>query len=153
MFVQAASTIHAGEPGERQSRRAARRTHQPVRRRSRLAGKDDRLFWRPTSSREVWQIVKAAERYDEAARGVGERNGPLGHVALEILRLFARTVHYRTGRLDPSYAYICRQINRSKDAVHRALQALKAHGFLDWLRRYEPTEGEGRGPQWGNGRV
>jgi hypothetical protein len=27
------------------------------------------------------------------------------------------------------------------------LKALRAHGFLDWLRRYEPTGNEGRGPQ------
>jgi hypothetical protein len=40
-----------------------------------------------------------------------------------------------------------RKLRRSKDAVVRALQALRAHGFLDWLRRYVPTGQEGRGPQ------
>ena len=29
----------------------------------------------------------------------------------------------------------------------RALKNLRAHGFIDWLRRYEPTGNEGRGPQ------
>jgi hypothetical protein len=43
--------------------------------------------------------------------------------------------------------WIMRRLKRSKDAVVRALQALRDHGFLDWLRRYEPTGCEGRGPQ------
>jgi hypothetical protein len=39
------------------------------------------------------------------------------------------------------------KLHRSKSAIYDALHALKAHGFLDWLRRYEPTGREGRGPQ------
>ena len=39
------------------------------------------------------------------------------------------------------------KLRRSKSAIYAALHALKAHGFLDWLRRYEPTGREGRGPQ------
>ncbi len=40
-----------------------------------------------------------------------------------------------------------RRLKRSRDAIVRALQALRQHGFLDWLRRYVPTGNEGRGPQ------
>jgi hypothetical protein len=40
-----------------------------------------------------------------------------------------------------------RRLKRSKDAIVSALKALRAHGFLDWLRRYVPTGNEGRGPQ------
>ena len=36
---------------------------------------------------------------------------------------------------------------RSKDAVVRALAALRRHGFVDWLRRYIPTGNLGAGPQ------
>src|SRR3712207_7937706 len=39
------------------------------------------------------------------------------------------------------------KLRRSKSAIYDALHALKTHGFLDWLRRYEPTGREGRGPQ------
>ncbi|MBN9314155.1 MAG: replication protein RepA [Devosia sp.] len=39
------------------------------------------------------------------------------------------------------------KLRRSRDAVHRALKALRQHGFLDWLRRYVPTGNEGRGVQ------
>jgi hypothetical protein len=40
-----------------------------------------------------------------------------------------------------------RKLRRSRDAIVRALKNLRMHGFLDWLRRYEPTGNEGRGPQ------
>ena len=89
----------------------------------------------------------AARRYDLLERRVGRRNGPLGHVALEVLELLGHLVSYRTGRLDPSIDTLMRTLRRSRDAVVRALQALRTHGFLDWLRRYEPTGREGRGPQ------
>ena len=147
MFVHAADAYHQGQDGEPVSPRAARRTHQPVRRRSHLAGKHDRQFWKPISRAEARQIVLAARKFDMANRRAGERNGPLGHVAIEILELFANLVSFKTGQLDPSLEYLCRKLARSKDAVHRALKALRAHGFLDWLRRYVPTENGGRGPQ------
>jgi hypothetical protein len=89
----------------------------------------------------------AARRYDLAGRAQGRRNGPLGHVALEVLELLANIVDYRTGRLEPAVAFLTDRLRRSKDAVVRALHALRDHGFLDWLRRYEPTGREGRGPQ------
>src|SRR5690606_10900748 len=57
-----------------------------------------------------------------------------------------RRVLFRS-RLEPSLDTIGGKVRRSRDAVVRALKALRAHGFLDWLRRYEPTGNEGRGPQ------
>jgi hypothetical protein len=40
------------------------------------------------------------------------------------------------------------KLRRSKDAVVRALAALREHGFLDWLRRHEQVElVEGPGPR------
>jgi len=71
----------------------------------------------------------------------------LGHVALEVLDLLAHLVSYRTGWLEPSIAFLMQKLRRSKSAIYDALHALKAHGFLDWLRRYEPTGREDRGPQ------
>lgn len=147
MFVQAADAYQAGKSGEAVSPRAARRTHQPVRRKSTLAGKHDRQFWKPTSRKEVGQIVLAARKFDLANRRAGERNGPLGHIAIEILELMANLVSFKNGQLDPSIEYLCGKLARSKNAIHRALKALRAHGFLDWLRRYVPTENGGRGPQ------
>lgn len=114
---------------------------------SRRAGSCEASFWRSTSRREVQKILKAAQRYELTGRQPGRRNGPLGAIALEVLALFANLVSFKTGRLDPSLDWIMNKLRRSRDAVVRALKALRDHGFLDWLRRFKPTPNEGRGPQ------
>ena len=138
MFAQIGAVL-AGAPAERE------RT--PVRRQSRAAGRCEGVFWRRTNRQEVRQIVLAARRYELRCREPGSRNGPLGSVAIEVLELFANLVDFRTGRLDPSIDTLMVKLRRSRDAIVRALKALRSHGFLDWLRRYVPTGNEGRGPQ------
>ena len=119
----------------------------PVRRGSHMSGRCEAVFWRPTSRQEVRRICLAARRYELVGRGAGQRNGPLGHVALEVLDYLGHLVSFRTGRLEPSLAWLMQKLRRSRDAIVRALDALRRHGFLDWLRRFEPTGCEGRGPQ------
>lgn len=90
----------------------------------------------------------AAEIYNEAGlRQKGERSGPLGSIALNVLRLFVNLINFRTGRLEPSITTIMDRLGRSRDTIVRALKNLRAHGFINWLRRYEPTGNEGRGPE------
>lgn len=120
---------------------------QPIRRHSYLAGRCEGVFWRRTDRREVRRVLLAARRYELATRAPGRRTGALGHVALELLELLGNLVSFKTGRLEPAVTFLMDRLKRSRDAVVRALQALRTHGFLDWLRRYEPTEREGRGPQ------
>src|SRR5690606_20449186 len=110
-------------------------------------GRSEGRIWRPTNRQDVQKILLAAKRYELAERQKGERTGPLGSVAIEVLEFFVNLVDFRTGRLEPSIDTIMGKVRRSRDAVVRALKALRAHGFLDWLRRYEPTGNEGRGPQ------
>ncbi len=119
----------------------------PVRRHSHFKGRSEGRIWRPTNRQEVQKILLAAKRYELAERQKGERTGPLGSVAIEVLEFFVNLVDFRTGRLEPSIDTIMGKVRRSRDAVVRALKALRAHGFLDWLRRYEPTGREGSGPQ------
>lgn len=118
---------------------------EPVRRHSYLKGREGTL-WRSTSRKGVSRLVLAAKRFERERRGKGKRNGPLGAVALEVIELLGNLVDYRTGRLDPSLATIMRMLKRSRDAVVRALANLRRHGFLDWIRRFEPTGNE-TGPQ------
>ena len=121
---------------------------EPVRRHSRLAGRCEGAFWRPTNRGETRRVLLAAHRYELAGRAKGQRNGPLGHVALEVLAYMANLVRHRTGRLEPSLDTLAARLRRSRSAVVQALAALRRHGFLDWLRRYEPTGvTEGRGPR------
>jgi hypothetical protein len=121
--------------------------HKPIRRNSRRKGSCEASFWRGTTRQDVQKVVMAARQYDRANKKPGKRNGPLGGIALEILALFANLVNFKSGRLDPSLDYITDKLCRSRDAVVRALKALREHGFLDWLRRFEPAPNEGRGPQ------
>ncbi len=125
-----------------------RRTFQPIRRRSQLAGRCEIGFWVPFKARQVGDYMRAAERFDRAGRKQGQPQGPLGPVGLEVLRELLRLVDYKTGRLDPAIDTLAANLRRSRDAICRALKALKAHGFIDWLRRYVPAPTEGlAGPQ------
>jgi hypothetical protein len=123
------------------------RTFQPVRRKSYHRGERERRIWRSIDKREIGARLRAAEEYDRDNREAGKRNGPLGHVGLEVLRQLYRIADYKTGRLEPSIDYIRRSIGRSRSAVCDALAALKRHGFIDWIRRTQPVENEGAGPQ------
>ena len=126
----------------------AERCPTPVRRHSHIRGRSEGRIWRPTTRKDVQAILKAAEIYNEAGlHEKGERSGPLGSVALDVLRLFVNLIDFRTGRLEPSITTIMERLGRSRDTIVRALKNLRAHGFIDWLRRYEPTGNEGRGPQ------
>jgi len=118
-----------------------------VRRYSYARGREG-IFWRPTKRQEVRKIVFAARRYEITTKQKGKRNGALGHVAIEILDYLANLVDYRTGRLEPSLDTLMAKLHRSRDAIVRALKALRTHGFIDWLRRYVPTGNEGRGPRY-----
>ena len=110
-----------------------------------MAGHCEATFWRPVKRQEARQIVLAARRYEISTKQKGKRNGALGHVALEILDYLTNLVDYRTGRLEPSLDYLMEKLCRSRDAIVRALKALRTHGFIDWLRRFVPTGNEGHG--------
>lgn len=149
MFVSLGEIAMAGPVSNDQDGRCSLmpgRTGEPVRRHSILKGREG-LLWQRTSRSQMRQIVLAARKFDIAERQPGERNGPLGHVALEVLDYLTNLIDWRTGRLDPAITHLMDKLKRSRDAIVRALDALRRHGFLDWQRRYEPTGNEGRGPQ------
>lgn len=139
-------TVWGALTGAQRAADAARRTFEPVRRHSRLAGREAG-FWRPFDRRDVPRFMLAAERFERMTREKGQRCGQLGGVALEVLRELLRLVDYRTGRLDPAITTLCDRIRRSRGAVVAALARLRDAGFLDWVRRYVPTGKEGRGVQ------
>ena len=133
--------------------RGSRRTGQPVRRDSATRRGGEGRFWQPFSARNARRMLLAAERYDCAGRiaartdRTGRKIGPLGHVALDVLRELLRLDDYRTGRLEPALLTLARRTGHSVAGVVAALKRLRLHGFTTWLRRYEPTGNEGRGPQ------
>ncbi|MDH7641179.1 replication protein A [Sphingomonas oryzagri] len=128
----------------------AQRSFQFVRRHSYYANDRRALsMWKPLDlqAASISQRLRAAEEYERLNREPGKRNGPLGHIAIEVLRAMYRVVCRKTGRLEPSIAYLEEKLHRSRAAIVRALDALKRHGFLDWVRRSEPIEDAGQGPQ------
>lgn len=122
-------------------------TGQPVRRNSRLRGQCERGFWRAIGRKEGWSLVVLAKRYDRLRKEAGKKNGPLGAVAIEVLEYMVNLIDHKTGRLEPSINTLMEKLNRSRDAIWKALNALRQHGFIDWLRRYVPTNNDGSGPQ------
>lgn len=124
-----------------------RHTGEKVRRHSQLAGRCEGRIWAPFDRRDVPRFLRAAERYERVTRPKGSRVGKLGPVGLEVFRELLRRVEFKNGRCDPSYAWLMERLNRSKDAIARALKALRAAGFVDWIRRYVHTGETGFGVQ------
>lgn len=121
------------------------RERAPVRRHSHERHHCEAGFWQPISRREAWRIVLAAKRFNCARKMFGRRNGPLGHIGIEVLELLANLVDFRSGRLEPAIDYLQDKLGRSRAAIVAALDALRRHGYLDWIRRYVKTGDEGKG--------
>jgi len=112
-----------------------RRTYAPIRRHSREIGQEGG-FWRPFDPADRWKFMLAAERLERTRREKGHRYGPLGPIALEVLRELMRIVDFRSGRLEPQILTLCTKLKRSKSAIVGALARLRKAGFLDWIRRW-----------------
>lgn len=131
--------------------RKARRTFQRVWSRSYDAGDREVRPWAQFNTfaeSEHNARMRALEELERATRGPGKRNGAAGQIALEVYRFLMRLRDRKTGRLEPSYAWIAAQLNRSMSAVKRAMARLKALGFLDWQRRTRPIEDPEPGGQY-----
>ncbi|HBT70151.1 MAG TPA: replication protein A, partial [Agrobacterium sp.] len=58
-----------------------------------------------------------AEEYDRLFKEPGKKNGPLGMVAVQILKYMINRIRHKTGQLDPSLQTIMTATGRCKDAV------------------------------------
>lgn len=126
----------------------ARRTFQEVHRDSKPIGSVEAELWKPTNDKTREDALEAARLYELAHKAKGRRNGPIGHVGLEIYKALWSVVDYSTGRLEPSLDWLMKVTRRSRDAVVTALKRLKFCGFLRWVRRFAYTGQQGaRGPQ------
>jgi hypothetical protein len=85
-------------------------------------------------------LVALAEEYDLTQRKPGQR-APLGAQAVRILKvMLQRGLRFHTGQLDPAVRTISTWTGYTYKTVHAALTRLKAHSFLDWVRRTRRTE-------------
>jgi len=113
-----------------------------VRRNSQLKGTEHN-FWQSVGGgnkrnarRILARTLKAARNYTLRNKAKGRRHGGIGYVGIEILEFMTKIVDYKSGRLEPSYKYLAEKLRRSVDAISRGLKQLRAHGFLDWKRRF-----------------
>jgi hypothetical protein len=130
------------------------RSFQPVRRNSYYANdrRAERIWQRlGSNNRDARRLIaarlKAAEYYNERNKQAGDREGPIGEIGVRLLRELYRIVDYKTGRLEPAIDTLCQRISRARATVVKYLARLKAHGFLDWVRRSETVDNPGAGPQ------
>lgn len=127
---------------------AHRRTFQPVRRDSRLAGRET---WPHFTWKQGRRILLAARMKAEKLRQPGQRTGADGTIsfgALRLLELMVQIAARGKGRLEPSAAWLAKALNVPMKSIHAWKAQLKAHGFLNWRRRYVATGRTGvRGPQ------
>lgn len=129
------------------------RSFQPVRRNSYYRGEREGRIWQRlgSNSQEARKLIavrlQAAEHYNEQHKQPGERQGPLGDIGIRLLRELYRIVDFKTGRLEPAIDTLCQRIRRSRATLVKYLGKLREHGFLDWVRRSEPTGNQGAGPQ------
>lgn len=112
----------------------------PIHRQSQEKGTFERGWYRPLAPALGRRLQVAAERYTRERRKPGDRSGPIGHVAQELLGVLIRLQHATPeGRLEPAYLTLCRMLRRSVDAVWRALDQLETAGLLERVRRVTPA--------------
>ena len=93
-------------------------------------------------------LLQTAEEFDVVHKKAGER-GPLQANGIRVLAaIVRRALDFRDGRSEPELLTIMKWTGLSKPAVVGALARLRAHGFLDWVRRTIRVAEKGQaGPQ------
>ncbi|WP_231639418.1 hypothetical protein [Sphingomonas profundi] len=92
-------------------------------------------------------LIRTAKEFDVVHRKPGTR-GPLTPYGIRVLEELLRLPDFRTGRLDPAIAHLQKVTRFARATIVRALARLKAHGFLDWVRRSRTTGNDREaGPQ------
>ena len=133
------------------------RTHQPVRRDSRPA-RDAYDYCQPIGREEAGKRRWALERYVERERMRRRQDkawGPKGRIGDAALNLGRRMIQFMAdattaGRrvLAPSVKYLSDALGYDEKTIHRAKAELQRHGWLDWIRRFEPiADAAGAGPR------
>lgn len=125
-----------------------RRTHAKVRRNSKIRTRNWHGFFSWTQGRRLLLALKIHIR---TLRKKGQRTGAAGTISFGAVRLaellVGLAVRFR-GRLEPPVEYLAGELNVPEKSIHAWKAQLKAHGFLDWQRRYVETGRQGvRGPQ------
>ncbi|WP_313003814.1 hypothetical protein [Brevundimonas sp.] len=91
------------------------------------------------SREEGVRFIAALERYAETLRKPGQRTGAAGTISFGAVRLaqvLMRLAVKYNGRVEPSVAWLAKQLNVACKSIHAWKGQLADHGFLRWERRY-----------------
>lgn len=100
---------------------------------------DDAVIPRPADWERRRRLIALARIADVRGRRANRtarnalKNGPLGNIAIEVLRHLATAVSDVTPVSAVTPASIARALGHSHDAVSRSLSALRSNYLLDWL--------------------
>jgi len=91
------------------------------------------------SREEGVRYIAALERYAETLRQPGQRTGTPGTIsfgAVRLAQLLMRLAVKYNGRVEPTVAWLAKQLNVARKSVHAWKAQLAEHGLLQWERRY-----------------
>jgi len=107
---------------------------------------ENKLYAKTVTYQDLFLYLDAA--IDCIYKKTGEKHGPLGPIAVAILRLFSENIDIVNGKAFPSIAWIAKKTRCSSSAISKGLKKLQEHGFLSWEHRYVRTNNIGKkGPQ------
>jgi hypothetical protein len=105
----------------------------------------DRVQFSPLPKKKAVKLYHKARKFERQTRQPGKQDGAVTRNGLKVLEaMIFEFLNFRTGQLDPGYETIAEEACISRSSVTRGLQALKACGILNWLRRCMPTFEDGR---------
>ena len=103
----------------------------------------EKVKFTPLPKKEATKWWHKARRFERQTRRPGRQDGHLGRNGLAVLHtLVFDSLHYLSGRLDPSIATIARKACISISSAKRGLANLKRCGLLHWIRRAAETRDE-----------
>ena len=142
----AVAATAAPRPPARRHEPLERRTCEPVRRDSWVAGGAWEGAWRcRLGRRELNELVLAARIYRERLWRTGDREGLFTEIGISMLEKLAAMAR-RTPRrlLNVSLSLWATLCGHSPDTINQQRKRLEEHGFLESQRRLAPTGERGR---------
>ena len=95
-----------------------------------------RVRFAPVTKQEAAKLYHRLRDFERQTRQRGRQDGRVTRNGLAVAHaLLFDFLNFRTGQLDPAYGAISRAACISIRSVARGLQALKAAGVLNWIRR------------------
>jgi hypothetical protein len=94
------------------------------------------IKYQPIPKKIAVRLWHRARDFDRRTHGAGSHGGALGHMGLKVLHtLIFDFLNFRSGQLDPSHASIARKAGVCERTVRNALNRLRDHGVINWVRR------------------